>query len=236
MDRLQFDSLFSSDTDWELNQYKILAGIKLYRKEFRMKRIYPALDDLLKLSTLLENLVDKQKIFSSSYNEELEELSQNNKELNFDPIESSIPDQQFFFDLVQWSLPHIKDVMEEGIILYDFVERNIKVNQLSLLPINKDEGYYLIPDNIEEKLNIYRFKCSLYSVNIAPDRALKTRLLQTVDKSLLNSSELIKNYLISNYQDFPNHASFICETDLEFPFNESLFPIAKKKLIDMLRK
>jgi hypothetical protein len=236
MDRLRFDSLFSTENDWELNQYKILAGIKLYRNEFRMKKIYPALDDLLKLSTLLENLVDKQKILSSSLNEELEELSHNIKELNYDPIDSGMQEQQFFLDLVQWSLPHIKDVMEEGIILYDFVEKNIKVNQLSLLPLNKDEGYYLIPDNIDDKIHVYRFKCSLYSVNIAPDRALKTKLLQTVDKSLLNSPDLIKHYLINNYQDFPNHASFTCETDLEFPFNESLFPIAKRKLIDLLRK
>ena len=235
MDRVHFDSLFSSDTDWEMNQYKILAGIKLYRNDFRLKKIYPALDDLLKLSTLLENLVDKQDILYSNLNEEMEELS-HNKGLNFESINNSISDQQFFIELVQWSLPHIKDVMEEGIVLYDFVEKNIKIKQLSLLPLSKDEGYYLVPDNIEKKLYIYRFKYSLNSSNNLSDKALNTRLLDSVDMPLIISSELIKKYLISNYKDFPNHASFLCETDIDFPFQESLFPIAKRKLIEILRK
>ena len=62
------------------------------------------------------------------------------------------------------------------------------------------------------------------------------RLLHSIDKLLLNSPELIKHYLINTYKDFPNHAAFVCETDLDFPFNESIFPVAKRKLVDLLAK
>jgi hypothetical protein len=236
MDRFQFDSLFSSDTDWELNQYKILGGIKLYRNEFRLKKIYPALDDLLKLNTLLENLVKKKNILSGSFDDEYDNINLNNNELNFESIEKSESDQQFFVDLVQWSLPLIKEVIEEGIVLYDFVEKNTKVKQLGILPMGKDEGFYLIPDNINQKMFVYRFRCSLFSSNKSRNRTINTKLLQEVDKSSLSSPELIKNYLIDTYKDFPNHASFVCETDIDFPFKESLFPVAKRKLIDLLAK
>ena len=236
MDRLKIDPFFSSDTDWELNQYKILGGIKLYRNEFRKKRIYPALDDLLKLNTLLENLLNQKNNLYASFDDEIEELNLNDKELIIDSFEKNIPDQQFFFDLVQWSLPHIKDVIEEGIVLYDFVERNIKVLQMGVLPLCKDEGFFIIPDNIEQKMQVHRFKCSGYSSDSTPCRAMNIRFLQSVDKPILNSPELIKHYLINTYKDFSNHAAFICQTDLDFPFNESLFPVAKRKLIELLAK
>jgi hypothetical protein len=236
MDRFQFDSLFSSDTDWELNQYKILGGIKLYRNEFRLKKIYPALDDLLKLNTLLENMVMKKNILSGSFDDEYDNLNSDNDELNLESIEKSVSDQKFFVDLVQWSLPYIKEVIEEGVVLYDFVEKNIKVKQLGILPLGKDEGFYLIPDNITQKMKVYRFKCSLFSSNKLINRTINTRLLEEVDKSLLTSSELIKNYLYDTYKEFPSHASFVCETELDFPYKESLFPLAKRKLIDLLAK
>lgn len=236
MDRFQFDTLFSSDTDLEINQYKILGGIKLYRNEFRLKKIYPALDDLLKLNTLLENLVKKKNVLSGSYDEEYDSLNLSNEELNFETIGKRASDQQFFVDLVQWSLPYIKEVIEEGIVLYDFVEKNIRVKQLGILPLGKDEGFYLIPDNINQKMRVYRFKCSLFSSNKTLNRSINTRLLEEADKSFFDSPELIKNYLSNTYKDFPSHASFVCETDLDFPFNETLFPVAKRKLIDLLAK
>jgi hypothetical protein len=236
MSTLKFDPLFSAETDWELNQYKVLGGIKLYLDEFRKKKIYPALDDLLKLNTLLENLLNQNTTLSESFEEEIEELDLNNKELFIDSFEKNIPDQQFFIELVQWSLPHIKEAIEEGIVLYDFVERNIKLIQLGVLPSSKDEGYFVIPDNVEQLIQVHRFKCPTHSSKGAKSGVMNTRYLQSVDKSLLNTPESINRYLINTYSDYSNHATFICQTDLDFPFKESLFPVAKRKLIDFLAK
>lgn len=236
MDALKFNPFLSSETDWELNQYKILGAIKIYRNEFRKKRIYPSLDDLLKLNTLLENLLIQNNNHPDSFDEEIEELNLNNKELFIDSFEKTHPDPQIFFDLVKWALPYIKEVIEEGIVLYDFVERNIKIYQMGVLPAGKDEGYFIVPDNIEQIMQVHRFKCSLYSSNGKSSGNMNTRYLESIDKSIFNSPELIKHYLVNTYKDYSNHAAFFCLTDLDFPFKESLFPVAKRKLIDFLTK
>lgn len=236
MSTLKIDPLFTSETDWELNQYKILGGIKLYRDEFRNNKIYPALDDLLKLNTLLENLLNQNYNLPDSFDKKIGDLNVNNKELFIDSFEKNISDQQFFFELVQWSLPHIKEVIDEGIVLYDFVERNINFIQLGVLPLSKDEGYFVIPDNNEEMIQVHRFKCTLYSSNGTRSGVLNTRYLQSLDKTFLSTPESINHYLINTYIDYSNHATFICQTDLDFPFNESMFPVAKRKLMDLLIK
>jgi hypothetical protein len=236
MSMVKFDPLFSAETDWELNQYKILGGIKLYKDEFRKKKIYPALDDLLKLNTLLENLLNQNTTLSESFDEDIEGLNLENKELFIESFEKNLPDQQFFFELVQWSLPHIKEAIEEGIILYDFVERNINLIQLGVLPPSKDEGYFVIPDNLEQMIQVHRFKCPVHSSRVSKSGVMNTRYLLSVDKSTLNTPESINRYLINTYSDYSNHATFICQTDLDFPFKESLFPVAKRKLIDLLSR
>lgn len=235
MEPLGLEMFFSSDTDWETNEYKVLAGLQKLRIEFNKKKIYPALDDLIKLNTILEDIVKQRNNLSGHSSKEIKSFDLNNKKIVFDSFEKVIPDVEFFFKFIKWALPHIKAAIEEGIVLYEYVEKNIQIHQVGILPLYKDEGYFIIPDNVENKLLVHRFECSLYSAGNVPYRALKTKLVETTPKDpLLKTPESIKRYLINQYKDLPNPATYICDTDLEFPFSESLFPIAKRKLMEQV--
>lgn len=235
MDGLKLETFFSSDTDWEMNQYKVLGGLKGLKNEFNKKKIYPALDDLIKLNTILEDIIKQRNNLNGQFPKELKGFDLQAKKVIFDSVERSIPDVEFFFDFIRWSLPHIKDAIEEGIVLYEYIEKNMKITQVGILPLYKDEGYFIIPDNIEHKLQVHRFECSLYSAGNVPYRALKTKLLELTQKEpLIRTPESIKRYLINQYKDLPNPATFVCDTDLDFPFTESLFPIAKRKLMEQV--
>lgn len=235
MEAVKLETFFTPDTDWELNQYKVLGGLQILRNEFNKKKIYPALDDLIKLNTILEDIIKQRNNLNGQFPKEIRSFDLKNKKIIFDSIERSIPDVEFFFDFIKWSLPHIKEAIEEGIVLYEYVEKNIKISQVGILPLYKDEGYFIIPDNVEHKLQIHRFECSLYSTGNVPYRALKTKLVEFTQKDpLIKTPESIKRYLINQYRDLPNPATFLCDTDLDFPFIESLFPIAKRKLMEQV--
>jgi hypothetical protein len=47
----------------------------------------------------------------------------------------------------------------------------------------------------------------------------------------VNSYENIKAELIRSRKDFPNPAVYSIETDLSFPIDETLLPIAKRTLV-----
>ncbi len=235
MESLKLETFLSADKDWEMNQYRVLGGIKEYHSELNKKRIYPTLAELIHLSSILENIVNNKTKLKKSFPKQIKDIDLKNHKVTFETIERFAPDIEFLFELIEWAYPLIKNEIEEAIVLYDFVEKNIEIDHVGIVPINKDEGYFLIRDNEEAKLQVHRFESSIFSSNTEKYRSLKTKLVKEVEQALIERSpESIKLDLIKQYTDLPNPATFICDTDLDFPFNETIFPIAKRKLMGMV--
>jgi hypothetical protein len=73
---------------------------------------------------------------------------------------------------------------------------------------------------------------SLYSSEHERYRRLKTTHIGEVSQRIVHSTpESIKLNLLALYHDLPNPATYVCETDLDFPYNETILPVAKRKLM-----
>ncbi|MBK7032936.1 MAG: hypothetical protein IPH49_06685 [Ignavibacteria bacterium] len=46
--------------------------------------------------------------------------------------------------------------------------------------------------------------------------------------------EDLKLALVEQHQDMPNPATFLMDSDLDFPFDETILPVAKRKLMRRL--
>jgi hypothetical protein len=235
MNPLTLETFFSSDTDWEINQFKILGGIKEYRADFNRKKLYPSLANLIKLSSILEEILKQKGSMERSFPKELKGFDLINQRIVFESLDELSPDLEFLFKLVDWAYPLVNKAIEEGTIVYDFVEKNMIIEQVGILPLYKEEGYFMVKDNIASELQVHRYECSLFSSGKEKYRALKTELIKTTKEYFIERTpEAIKHELIKENKDLPNPATFICETDLDFPFAETVFPIAKRKLMSQL--
>lgn len=232
MNLLNLETFLSAeDTDLEKNQYIVLAGLKEYRNEFNKKRLYPALTELINLVTLLQSVRRGKADLQSSFPKQIKKYDIRNKKIVFSTLEPTNKNVEYFFDLIDWALPQIKSLIDEAVVLYEFVEKNLNVNGVGILPFYKEEGYFLIPDNTEKKLQVHHFECSLFSSGKEKYRTLRTRFLQALEMMVTNTPESVKLKLIKQYRDIPNPATYVCSTDLDFPFFETIFPIAKRKLM-----
>jgi len=235
MENLKLETFLAADKDWEMNQYRVLGGIKEFHLEFNKKKVYPALAELIHLASILDNILDNKSKLKEAFPKQIKDFDLNNQKIAFETIGKFAPDVEFLFELIEWAYPLIKNEIDEAIVLYDFVEKNIEIDHVGIVPINKDEGYFLIADNEMAKIQVHRYESSIFSSNTEKYRSLKTKLVKEVGKELIERSpESIKLDLIKQYTDLPNPATFICETDLDFPFNETIFPIAKRKLMGMV--
>jgi hypothetical protein len=231
MNGLTLDTFITSDTDREKNQYKVLGALRWYSNDLNKKKIYPALGELINLAGILEQILEQKSSLNFSFPKEIKEYDLKNKKLIFQSIEKSDPNVEILFELIEWALPKIKEVIDEGIVLYDFVDKSLKIEGVGLLPIYKDEGYFIIPDNLNQKFQVHRFEFSLFASETEKYRSLKTNLLEVINTVIEKTPEAIKLDLIKNYNDLPNPATFFCGTELDFPFDETIFPIAKRKLM-----
>jgi hypothetical protein len=66
-------------------------------------------------------------------------------------------------------------------------------------------------------------------------QALKTAHVKTLSRAGTQPNPAaVKLDLVTEHRDLPNPATYHFETDLEFPFTETLLPVAKRKLMRYL--
>jgi hypothetical protein len=235
MDTLTLQTFLSAGSDLESNQYKILGILKRYEKEFAHNRLYPSLAELIELVHTLELLLTQQSNFQQQLPRQIKEVDLRNKRLVFESFETTASETGNVLELVAWALPHIKMTIREGTRIYDFVDENISIVEVGILPVYREEGYYFIPEHRSALLHLVRYQVSLLSSDGERFRTLKTQIVQSVRQApLFASPESIKLQLIEEHKELPNPATYICSTDLDFPFAETIFPIAKRKLMARL--
>ena len=234
MEQLSLEIFFDSETDWEMNQYRILAGIKTARAEFDKKKIYPSLAMLIKLKRELKQIKEERNNLNQQFPKQIKGFDTKEQKVIYDTSENIKHNENIetIFALIEWALPYINEAIEEGIVLFDFVENNLTLEQVGILPMYKDEGYFMITDNIAVELQVHRYECSIFSSGQEKYRTLKTEFVKSKKQGIIKElPETIKHELIKERTDLPNPAIFLLDSDLEFPFTETILPVAKRKMI-----
>ena len=139
------------------------------------------------------------------------------------------------FGLIDWALPAVKTVTDEGVAMFDFVNANLSIDVVGIMPIYRDEGYAFVSDRKENMLHVLRYEMSIFSDKDDNYRALKTVEIEsrTID-AVIVAPEDVKLQLIERHRDLPNPATYLVDTDLDFPFDATILPVAKRKLMKHL--
>ena len=234
MERISIDTFLSSETDLEMNQYRILGGLKQLSLDLDRKKIYPALAQLIGLKNSLEQIKAGRNNLNGKFPREIKSFNVKEQKVTFEiPAHFNNPQNvELVFELINWALPVIQEKIEEGIVLFDFVEKNLTLEQVGILPIYKEAGYFMITDNRASELQVHKYESSLFYSGKEKFRSLKTELVRSEEQTVIRKSpESIKQDLLQERHDLPNPATFICDTDLDFPFMETILPVAKRKLM-----
>jgi hypothetical protein len=232
MQRLTLESFLTAQADNETSQFQILARLKTYYDEFRHSRLYPALAELIDLVRTLENILQEQSGLEQRLPQALKMIDWQNKRLVFEPLAFQPADVERVLELIRWALPHLHAAIEEGRRIYDFVDDNLYIEEVGLMPMYRQEGYAFIPENRSSLLHLLQYEVSLFTAEDQRYRTIKTRLLKSIRQQLIQRSpESLKMLLLEERRDLPNPATYQFATELDFPYAETILPVAKRKLV-----
>jgi hypothetical protein len=223
------------ESDFEARQYRILAGLQSYESCFRNNRIYPYLSDLLRLYQTLKEIGNKLEDLRKKFPKKIKNIDLVNKTIEHEVVFLDGSDLGLVEKLIEWSLPHIKKVIHEGATIHEYVEEKISVEHVGIVPNYRDEGYFFLPDRGSSKLKLFQFEVSIFKSAEDQYRSLKTRHLKSLQIGEARMSpNSIKLQLIREQKDLPNPATYHFDTDLDFSFKETIFPVAKRKLMQTI--
>lgn len=218
-------AFFTGISDEEGSRYRILGGLQEVGRAFASNRVYPHLADLIHLRAALRRLAEASEPLRPRG--PLTGLDLDEGALRYGEPEGAAPP---FDALVVWAMPRIEAAIDEGRAIFDFVEERTAVEAVGIVPSYQDEGYLLVPDG--DVLRVIRYGVSLFTRADERFRSLRTASLEGVPAAA--PPHELKRLLARRHPDLPNPATYRVATDLDFPVDETMLPVAKRKLLQYL--
>jgi len=237
MEALSLELFTQVGIDFEVRQFRTLDALKKIRKHFSQNKLYPHLSELIDLYNDLKLVAERINQMEQKMPKEIKEIDLHKKKITYQLLHSDYKHLQSVKDIVNWAMPFINQTIREGVTIYEFVDDSFNVEQVGIRPTYTEEGYVFIPDNSNNKLLLFRYELSIFTGATDRYRSLKTHFLKSVDirEAQIPPSSL-KMELIRENKDLPNPATYAFNTDLNFPFDETLFPVARRKFMRLLQK
>ena len=236
METLNISNFIKAADDVELSKYKVLSILRKYSDALHKNKLYPALAELISIKNELELLVEQMSLFDAEFVLNLNFADFSDELHEPDLFEYDEDSLRRVSDFISWALPEIKSAIDEGKAIFDFTDENITLNEIGIMPLYKNEGYFFIPDVKHDLMKIYRFEMSLFSTKENPLRTLKSKLVDLISLQApeAQSPYELKHILLKKFKDLPNPSCYYFETSIDFPFAETMLPVAKRKLVRKL--
>lgn len=232
---LNIDLFTYGHEDFESSQYRVLAALKEISTDFQDNKIYPHLSHLIELHSTLTDILKRLRDLRDEFPKRIKKIDFVNKKIEHEVVFVDGADLSKIEDLIDWALPLIKEKIEEGKAIYEFVDEEIKLEKVGIIPDYTDEGYFFVPDNEGAQLLLFQYELTVFESSKDNYRSLKTAFLKALKQGMIRlSPNAIKLDLINENKELPNPATYAFDTDLYFPFQETIFPITKRKLMRQL--
>lgn len=229
------DLFLSAARDAESARYRVLDALKTIRREFSRNRIYPSLSNLIDVYGVLRKVSEGGRALNEELPRRIVGLDLENNKLVTEPMELPNSELAAVSGLIEWALPEIVAMIEEGRTIFNFVDDNLSVEEVGIIPSYVEEGYILVPEIDRGLLHVLRYEVSIFTDASERYRNLKTTTVQTMPLAAIGRTpSSLKQELIEVYRDLPNPATYYFNTDLDFPYTETLLPVAKRKLLRQL--
>lgn len=232
---IDISKITSCGSDWETNRYTFLQTINSWQNDVRKNKLYPALDYSWQLQNkfndiLSENIESKywlEKEVKGAFIDDRLVVLEKAHQISFQ-LDNLI-------DFVKWGLNQNIEILDEAEIIKEFVYENINVSACCDSDKYRGKGYILIPDNKIKVHKIYMYELSINWLANEPVEYLDLELLRSVPFEFVkeSTSQLMSEF-IEHSQKLYNPMTYICKSDLDFPFNETILPITKAKLLDLV--
>ncbi|HEY3405804.1 MAG TPA: hypothetical protein VGK59_20610 [Ohtaekwangia sp.] len=231
MEKLSKDWLTQGLIDFEYKKYLLLAYLQGVRNSFNRVELYPFLADLVFHYRNLAAIRENKTLIRESFPKELSLEEFKNLELSYRKLIEDDAVMSELESIIEFAIPQIKDSLQEGTIIYEYVESQCEISPIGVTPLYGKEGYLFVTQPPEKETIIYRYQVSIFEGSQEQLRSLNTEFIECVEKKPLHTYERIKLDLIRKFTDMPNPATYLILSKMKFPFSETLMPVAKRLLV-----
>ncbi|MBS1643147.1 MAG: hypothetical protein JST94_02955 [Bacteroidetes bacterium] len=217
--------------DFELKKYTLLAYLQEVNKYFTENKLYPQLADVIFHYNNIIAFKENKKYLQEHFPKKLTGIQLQQLQILY---ESMIEDDDLMCeleDIINYSATTMKETINSGSEIYEFVENKINIEPVGIIPLENKEGYFFLCEGKAKNTWVYQYRLSMFEKHDAKYRSIKTEFIDVWQHNYVNSYQNIKSELLKNRSEMPNPAVYAVETNMSFPIEETLLPVAKRSLV-----
>jgi len=217
--------------DFELKKYTLLAYLQEVNKCFNENKLYPQLADVIFHYNNIISFRENKKYLQEQFPKKFTGLQLQKLQLLY---EQMIEDDDLIAELeeiIQYAAGQMHSTISNGTEIYEFVEEKMKINPVGIIPLEQNEGYFFLSKAETRDTRVYYYRLSIFEKHDERYRSIKTEFVAQWERNMVNTYENIKAELLKKRSFMPNPAVYSIETDLSYPLEETLLPIAKRSLV-----
>src|SRR4051812_9792108 len=221
MQYLNKNWITENQIDFEYKKYVLLAYLQHVSENFTEYRLYPYLSDLIEHYRNLKSLKDNKHNLYNMFPERMKGADFEQFRLIYEKMVEDDALMQEIESILDFSIPQMEVYLKEGKKIYDFIEEKLKIFPIGVILLNSESGYLFLKQATSIDTRVYEFQISIFENPVEKYRGIHLAYLRTYEKSLMNTYEAIKSDLLSFNKHLPNPATYVIETDMSLPFDET---------------
>ena len=216
--------------DFELKKYTLLAYLQRINKAFNENQLYPQLADLIFHFRNLKTFKDSKQLVKSQFPKKLTGIQLKKIRLIYEEMIADTSLMTEIEDIVQFAMQEMQGTVNNGTEFYDYVENSLSITPVGILPHQNEEGYFFLSDG-SRSIKVYNYKLSIFQRTNDRFRSLKSHFVNEWTRNFVNTYESIKLELLKARKSMTLPAVYSIETNLAFPVDATLLPVAKRCLV-----
>jgi hypothetical protein len=216
--------------DFEHKKYILLDYLQEINRHFDKSRLYPNLTDLIFHYNNLLDFKNNKAALQQAFPQRLTKADIEAVKLTYKKMVEDDFSMKEIESIIYYALSKMNPAIQTGKEIYDFLESRLNIDPVGLVPLMPYQGYFSLRNGKERINYVYEYQVTIFENKDDKFRGINVQFVDTYEQSITNTPGAIKLDLIRRRQHLPNPALYYVQSDISFPLEQTLLPVAKRCL------
>ena len=141
--------------DFELKKYTLLAYLQEINLYFNENKLYPQLADIIFHYNNIVAFRENKKHLQEHFPKKLTGFQMEKLQLLYEKMIEDCELMQELEDIIHYASGKLKQTISNGTEIYEFVEYNIDIAPVGLIPLEVNEGYFFLSSGNPHQTSVY---------------------------------------------------------------------------------
>jgi hypothetical protein len=231
MKELSINWFIEGSIDFEYKKYILLDYLQEINRHFDKSRLYPNLTDLIFHFNNLLYFKKNKAMLQQAFPQRLTQADIEAVRLTYQKIVDDDSSMKEIELIITYALQKMDPAIQTGKEIYDFVESHLNIDPVGIVPLLPYHGYFSLRNGKEKTHGIYEYQITIFESKDDKYRGINIHFVETYEESITKTPEAIKLDLIRRNKYLPNPAVYYVQSDINFPLEQTLLPVAKRSLV-----